>query len=319
MQPIIGCQVDITYLAAQPGERAKAPAPLVLLAQNEVGYENLMKLNSCLYIDNDGQLPQVSLDDLDTLNAGLICLSGGPEGAIGKLLQGGQRPAAEALMDRLHGAFGDRLYVELQRHPENGGLPEAERLTERGFVEMAYAKSLPLVATNDVYFPKSSMYEAHDALICIADGAYVDQQDPRRKLTAQHYFKSQEEMVTLFADLPEAIENTIEIAKRCAFQAYRRDPILPKFADDEVAELRRIANEGLQKRLGGHPAFGHVGRISRTARFRAGYYRGHGLSGLLSDRCRLYPMGQGQWHSRWPWAWFRCGVARGLCADSHGS
>ena len=249
VQPIIGCQVDITYLAAQPGERAKAPAPLVLLAQNEVGYENLMKLNSCLYIDNDGQLPQVSLDDLDTLNAGLICLSGGPEGAIGKLLQGGQRPAAEALMDRLHGAFGDRLYVELQRHPENGGLPEAERLTERGFVEMAYAKSLPLVATNDVYFPKSSMYEAHDALICIADGAYVDQQDPRRKLTAQHYFKSQEEMVTLFADLPEAIKNTIEIAKRCAFQAYRRDPILPKFADDEVAELRRIANEGLQKRL----------------------------------------------------------------------
>lgn len=93
------------------------------------------------------------------------------------------------------------------------------------------------------------MYEAHDALICIAEGAYVDQQEPRRKLTAQHYFKSPQEMITLFADLPEAIENTVEIAQRCAFMAYRRDPILPKFADNEVEELRRQANEGLEKRL----------------------------------------------------------------------
>ena len=91
---------------------------------------------------------------------------------------------------------------------------------------------LPLVATNDVYFPKTEMYEAHDALICIAEGAYVDQNDPRRRLTPQHYFKTPQEMATLFADLPEAIENTVEIAKRCAFMAYRRDPILPRFADD---------------------------------------------------------------------------------------
>lgn len=76
---------------------------------------------------------------------------------------------------------------------------------------------LPLVATNDVYFPNTQMYEAHDAMICIAEGAYVDQAEPRRRLTAQHYFKSQEEMVALFADLPEALENTVEIAKRCAF------------------------------------------------------------------------------------------------------
>jgi len=121
--------------------------------------------------------------------------------------------------------------------------------TERGFVEMAYALDLPLVATNDVYFPNAEMYDAHDALICIADGAYVDQQQDRRRLTPQHYFKSPDEMAQLFADLPEAVENTIEIAKRCAFKAYKRDPILPKFANDEVEELRRQANEGLQKRL----------------------------------------------------------------------
>ncbi|RLK08237.1 DNA polymerase III subunit alpha [Ruegeria conchae] len=249
IQPIMGCQVDLTYVQAQPGEKPKAPAPLLLLAQSEVGYENLMKLSSCLYVDKGGQLPQVTLDELSKHSDGLICLTGGPDGPVGMSLQQGQRPAAEALMDRLAAMFPDRLYVELQRHPGEDGQPEAERLTERGHVEMAYAKNLPLVATNDVYFPTTDMYEAHDALICIAEGAYVDQQEGRRRLTAQHYFKSQQEMATLFADLPEAIENTIEIAKRCAFMAYRRDPILPKFADDEVAELRRIANEGLQKRL----------------------------------------------------------------------
>ncbi|WP_226688789.1 DNA polymerase III subunit alpha [Ruegeria arenilitoris] len=249
VQPIMGCQVDLTYVQAQPGEKPKNPAPLVLLAQSEVGYENLMKLSSCLYVDKGGQLPQVTLEELAQHSDGLICLTGGPDGPVGMLLQQGQRPAAEALVDRLAGMFPDRLYIELQRHPGEGGQPEAEHLTERGHVEMAYAKNLPLVATNDVFFPTSDMYEAHDALICISEGAYVDQQDGRRRLTAQHYFKSQQEMVTLFADLPEAIENTVEIAKRCAFMAYRRDPILPKFADDEVAELRRIANEGLQKRL----------------------------------------------------------------------
>ncbi|MEP5154445.1 DNA polymerase III subunit alpha [Planktotalea sp.] len=281
IQPIVGCQVDLAYLTPQPGEREKPPAPVVLLAQTEQGYEHLMKLNSCLYVDKGGQLPQVTMDELEALSAGLICLSGGPEGAIGKLLQGGQRPAAEALMDRLHSAFGDRLYVELQRHPEDGGLPEAERLTERGFVEIAYAKNIPLVATNDAYFPKSSMYEAHDALICISEGAYVDQQDPRRKLTAQHYFKSQQEMVTLFADLPEAIENTIEIAKRCAFQTYRRDPILPKFADDEVAELRRIANEGLQKRLAVIPHAVTVEEYQERLDFELGIIEGMGFPGYF--------------------------------------
>ena len=137
----------------------------------------------------------------------------------------------------------------MQRHPDGAGLPEAEKLSERGFIEMAYAKDLPLVATNDVYFPKIGLYEAHDALICISEGAYVDQQEPRRRLTPQHYFKSPQEMIALFADLPEAIENTVEIAKRCGFKTYKRDPILPKFADDEIVELRRQANEGLQNRL----------------------------------------------------------------------
>jgi len=281
VQPIIGCQVDLTYLTAIPGERAKVPAPVVLLAQTEAGYENLMKLSSCLYVYKGDQLPQVTLDELRERSEGLICLTGGPMGPVGVLLQAGQNPAAEDLVDQLHTIFADRLYMELQRHPGEGGQPLAERQTEQGFVEMAYAKDIPLVATNDVYFPKSDMYEAHDALICIAEGAYVDQQEDRRRLTAQHYFKSQEEMVTLFADLPEAVDNTVEIAKRCAFMTYRRDPILPIFAEDEVSELRRIANEGLQKRLAVIPHAVSVEEYQARLDFELGIIEGMGFPGYF--------------------------------------
>lgn len=282
IQPIIGCQVDLAYLPADPGGKLRDPAPLVLLAQSETGYENLMKLNSCLYIDKAGQLPQVTLEELERHAGGLICLTGGPGGPVGMLLQTGQRPAAEALMDRLARAFPSRLYVELQRHPgEDGAPPEAERLTERGLIEMAYAKELPLVATNDVYFPKTEMYEAHDALICIAEGAYVDQQDPRRKLTPQHYFKTPQEMSVLFADLPEAIENTVEIARRCAFMAYRRDPILPKFADNEIEELRRQSKQGLADRLAVIPHAASVAEYEERLEFELGIIEGMGFPGYF--------------------------------------
>ncbi|MET4103026.1 DNA polymerase-3 subunit alpha [Roseovarius sp. MBR-78] len=281
VQPIMGCQVDLAYQEAAPGERAKPPAPVVLLAQNEAGYGNLMKLNSCLYLRGDGSLPHVTAEELATHAEGVICLTGGPDGPVGRLLQGGQRPAAEALVTRLKAAFGDRLYVELQRHPGEGGAPEPERLTERGHVEIAYAMGLPLVATNDVYFPKPEMYEAHDALLCVADGAYVDQNAPRRRLTPQHYFKSQDEMAALFADLPEALENTVEIARRCAFGAYKRDPILPRFADDEVDELRRQAREGLAARLSVIPHAAPVEEYEKRLEFELGIIEGMGFPGYF--------------------------------------
>jgi len=281
IQPIMGCQVDLDYLETQPGERAKPPAPLVLLAQNERGYENLMKLNSCLYLRGDGQLPHVTVEELDAHAEGVICLTGGPDGPVGRLLRSAQRPAAEALMRRLLAAFGDRLYVELQRHPGEDGAPEAERLTERGFVEMAYEMGIPLVATNDVYFPDAGMYEAHDALLCVAEGSYVDQAEPRRRLTAQHYFKTPQEMATLFADLPEALDNTVEIARRCAFGAYRRDPILPRFADDEVDELRRQAKEGLEARLAVIPHATSVEEYHKRLEFELGIIEGMGFPGYF--------------------------------------
>ena len=282
IQPILGCQVDLAYRETPPGAKPFDPAPLVLLAQDEAGYGNLMKLNSCLYLGKGGQRPQVTLDELEAHAGGLICLSGGPLGPVGQLLQLGQRGEAEALVQRLHGAFGDRLYIELQRHPrEDGSKPEAERLTERGHVEIAYAMGLPLVATNDVYFPNSEMYEAHDALICIAEGAYVDQQAPRRRLTPQHYFKTPQEMAVLFADLPEALENTVEIARRCAYMAHRRDPILPRFADDEVEELRRQAKQGLAERLAVIPHATSVEEYEKRLEFELGIIEGMGFPGYF--------------------------------------
>ncbi|MBP9184213.1 MAG: DNA polymerase III subunit alpha [Fuscovulum sp.] len=250
IQPIVGCQLSLLHDPAGPGERPRPPAPVVLLAQSEQGYLNLMKLNSCLYLRKDGQLPHVTADDLAQHAEGLICLTGGPDGPLGRLLRQGQLPKARVLLERLSALYPGRLYVELQRHPtDTGTLPEPEAATERGHVELAYEMGLPLVATNDVYFPKPEMYEAHDALLCIAEGAYVDQNEPRRRLTPQHGFKTEAEMAALFADLPEALANTVEIARRCAFMASKRKPILPRFADDEVEELRRQAWEGLRARL----------------------------------------------------------------------
>ena len=271
IQPIIGCQVDVHYDESQTAQTGRMqllrPAPLVLLAQDERGYENLMLLNSCLYLRGDGQPVHVTLQDLATHSEGVICLTGGPDGPLGRLLGTGQLPAAEGLLRALKDSFGNRLYVELQRHRAENGVSEAEQMTERGHLELAYALGIPLVATNDVYFPDTKMYEAHDALLCIADGAYVDQQEARRRLTAQHYFKTQQEMIALFADLPEAIENTTEIAKRCAFMAYRRDPILPKFADNEVEELRRQAQDGLVARLAVIPHAANVDVYEKRLEF----------------------------------------------------
>lgn len=281
IQPIMGCQVDLAYVDVAPGERSAPPAPIVLLAQNEQGYEHLMKLNSCLYLRGDGELPHVTRTDLAEHSAGLICLTGGPDGPVGRHLRAGHRDAAEALMRQLAEIYGDRLYVELQRHPGEDGSPEAERLSERGHVEMAYAMELPLVATNDVYFPDPKMYEAHDAMLCVAEGTYVDQAAPRRRLTPQHNFKTPKEMATLFADLPEAIENTVEIAKRCSFGAYRRDPILPRFADNEVVELRRQAKEGLEARLAVIPHATSVEDYEKRLEFELGIIEGMGFPGYF--------------------------------------
>jgi DNA polymerase-3 subunit alpha len=250
IQPIIGCTLPILLDGGEePGRgplRREPSGTLALLAKDEQGYLNLMKLSSRAFLGPEpGEPPYVPLALLAEFQAGLICLTGGPDGVINRLLEAGQRPAAEELLRSLKQVFGDRLYVELQRH----GQPR-ERQTEPALIDLAYAHALPLVATNEPHFVAAADYEAHDALICIANGAYVVQAD-RRRLTPEHRFKTQGEMVALFADIPEAIENTVEIARRCAVRPRTRDPILPKFSAgvSEADELRRQAEEGLAQRL----------------------------------------------------------------------
>ncbi len=250
VQPIVGCALCIRVDAA--GETrslaaAETPLALTILVQNDAGYRNLIKLVSRAYLETEaGDDPHVSLDDLAAHGDGLICLSGGPEGPLDRALSEGQIDAGRSLLEILQRIFPDRLYIELQRH----GL-ESEARIEADLIDLAYALDLPLVATNQVYFASPDMQEAHDALICIAAGTVIGDPD-RRRLTAEHYFKSAAEMRALFADLPEALDNTLVIAKRCAYRVRMQDPILPNYssdAADEPAELKRMATEGLAERI----------------------------------------------------------------------
>ncbi|HTP77051.1 MAG TPA: DNA polymerase III subunit alpha [Rhizomicrobium sp.] len=254
VQPIVGSLLSVELEQAAPaatiGMRRKPPS-IALLVQNDTGYRNLSKLLSAAFLKAEpGEWPHVKPAMLEDHADGLIVLTGGPGGPINRLLIDGQPEAARAAIDRLHALFGDRLYIELQRH----GLAE-ERAVEDQLVDMAYARNLPLVATNDVHFGKEDMYEAHDALLCIADSTFVSQPD-RRRLTREHRFKSGAEMAAQFADLPEAIENTVEIARRCAFRPKKRDPILPQFIPESgrspEEELRALAGSGLAARLAKH-------------------------------------------------------------------
>lgn len=254
IQPIIGCTLPI-LLDDKPEEPGRVLAKrepsgmLVFLAKDEHGYENLMKLASRAFMEPAaGDFPHVTMERVAELSDGLICLTGGPDGVANKLITATQTGAAETHLKQLKNIFGDRLYVELQRHGT-----DPERVAEPVLIDFAYALELPLVATNEPYFAKEEEFEAHDALICIAEGAYVSQ-GQRRRLTPEHRFKSQDEMVALFADLPEAIDNTIEIARRCAYRPRTRKPILPKFSAEvsEADELRAQAEAGLAARLAAH-------------------------------------------------------------------
>ncbi len=261
VQPIIGTTLAVDFgLDEQTGRGVrKAPVPsLVLIAADETGYENLMALVSRAWLaGEDGDEAGLAIEDLDGRTDGLIVLTGGPEGPVDRQLAQRNGDAARAALSRLADLFDDRLYVELQRH----GTDE-ERRVEPDLVDLAYDFRLPLVATNQPFFAERADFEAHDALICIAEGRMVADTE-RRQLTPEHYLKSRDEMVDLFKDLPEALDATIEIARRCCYRPTTRRPILPSFvvegadapepsadsAAGEAAELRRQAEEGLETRL----------------------------------------------------------------------
>ena len=252
IQPIIGTQIDV----AREGEAARKSNGkgevtrhdrLVLLVQNETGYENVMEIESEAFLTTEHGDTHTTLEKLAERADGLLCLAGGPDGPLGRLIADGQGPAAEAMCKRLSDMFPGRFYIEIQRHGT-----AVERQTEAGLLKLAYDHNIPLVATNDAYFATADMYEAHDALLCIAGGTYVAERE-RRRLTEHHHFKSAAEMRQLFADLPEAVDNTVVIARRCAYMPSERAPILPPFeiegASNEEEALRLMAREGLEARL----------------------------------------------------------------------
>ena len=251
IQPIIGCQLSLGGEENGPGQAAARVSSrsdnFLLLVQNREGYLNLLKLLSFAYLKTDAAAPRVSLDILENHGEGLIALTGGPAGPVGGLLAEGQEEAAEAVLLRLRGIYPGRLYVELMRHGA-----EVEKRVEPMLLALAYKHDLPLVATNEAFFSVADMFEAHDALICIAEKAYISQTD-RRKLTPEHYLKTAAEMRALFADLPEAVDNTLIIARRCAFMVEPTKPILPPYHCNtglgEKEELYAQAEKGLEARL----------------------------------------------------------------------
>jgi DNA polymerase-3 subunit alpha len=255
VQPIVGCALAVDFGDTDHGARnGNTPAPrerIVLLAAREASYRSLMRLSSRAFLDTpSNEPPRLKLEWLEGETDGIIALTGGPGGPLDSAIAAGQSNLATTRLDALHRLFGDRLYVELQRHGTAN-----ERMTEPVLIDLAYDKDIPLVATNEPYFASAADCEAHDALICIAEGRLLAETH-RRQLTAEHRFKSRAEMGELFADLPEALANTVEIAERCAFRPHTHQPILPRFsvgeggsAVDEATELRKQAEAGLARRL----------------------------------------------------------------------
>ena len=268
IQPLVGVTLSIDFDDGEKDELRRAERPagfgrdgyVALIAATEVGYANLMKLVSAAHLGvSDGEPPHAKFAALCELAQGLIVLTGGPDGPIDTALTQDRQQLAKERLTKLKGVFGDRLYVEIQRHGTR-----TEKANEPHLLQLAYDLEVPIVATNQAYFATPDDYEAHDALICIAAGSYVVE-DNRRRLTREHYFKSREEMIQTFADLPEALANSVEIAQRCHYRPLGRKPILPRFVaslegkteqellDEEAAELKRQAEEGLDRRLAAHP------------------------------------------------------------------
>jgi DNA polymerase-3 subunit alpha len=242
VQPIVGAMLAV----ARPDGRGEIDW-LALYAQDMVGYDNLCALVSAAHLDRPlEQAPHVTLEALAGRSDGLIALTAAGEGALVRLLAGEQQAAAEAYADRLEALFASRLYVELARR----GLAEEER-AESALIDLAYARDLPLVATNPACFAEPDFHAAHDVMLCIASSSYVESEERTRSL-ADAWIKPADEMRRLFEDVPEAIANTLVVAQRCAVAAPGRKPILPSLAGDREGEallLRRDAEAGLVARL----------------------------------------------------------------------
>ena len=268
VQPIIGALVAVER--PMPANASRSPLArlvadwLVLLVQDKTGYDNLIGLVSDAHLASDtADTPHLTLAGMAGRTDGLIALTAGPEGALARLIA--EEQDANAYADALVDLFPGRLYVEISRSGDG-----IEAASEAGLLSLAYARDLPLVATNPVRFANASVHPAHDVLLCIADGAYVDTEE-RRRSNPEHWLKTAATMVARFADLPEATANTLVVARRCAYKAPSREPILPSLAGDpaaEAAQLGELAAAGLDARLTG---LGIAGEAATVYRDRLAY------------------------------------------------
>src|SRR5512139_2227059 len=261
VQPIIGTMLAVS----RPGTPEGKPPLLdwlALYAQDEEGYDNLCALVSAAHLDRPVvEEAHVALDMLEGRSAGLIALTAGGEGALARMIAEQQVEAAAAYLDRLEALFPGRLYIELARRGD-----AVEEQAEEALIDLAYARGLPLVATNPACYVDPAFHQAHDAMLCIAQSSQVERDD-RRKSSPDAWLKPPAEMRRLFEDLPEAIENTAVIAQRCAVGAPKRKPILPSVAGDlegEAAQLRKDARAGLEARLA---AYGDLDEAQRQTYF----------------------------------------------------
>ncbi len=243
VQPIIGTMLAVR----RPGIDQLVIDWLALYAQDERGYDNLCALVSAAHLErpvhDDAHVP---LSKVEGRTDGLIALTAGGEGALARLFAEQQVSAAESYADSLQAYFPGRLYVELCRRGNS-----VEEQAEAALIDLAYARDLPLVATNPACFAEPEFHPAHDAMLCIASSSYIDTAE-RPRSSPDLWLKPASEMQRLFEDVPEALANTLVVAQRCAVSAPYRKPILPSLAGDRDGEaemLRRDAREGLERRL----------------------------------------------------------------------
>ena len=244
VKPILGAEVMV-----EPEVAGGAPARMLLLVQSRVGYLNLSELLARAWTRNVVKnLALCTWEWLQELNEGLICLSGAQAGPVGQALLRGDDAAAADLALRLAGIYPHRFYLELQR----AGRPEDE-IQVGAAVQLAARLSLPVVATHPIQFLTADDYEAHEARVCISEGEILGNARRVRKFTRDQHFKSMAEMQALFADVPSAIANTVEIARRCSLTLVLGKPRLPDFPTPNgmpIEEYFRFASfEGLEERL----------------------------------------------------------------------
>ncbi len=244
IKPIIGSDIWL-----RPAVESEQPSRMTLLCMNNEGYLNLTQLVSRAYLDGQhGGIPMIEVDWLREHNGGIIALSGGREGDVGRALLAGNQMLAEELLRAWQHIFPDRFYLELHRTGREG---EEEYL--HAAVNLAAITQAPVVATNDVRFLKQDEFNSHEVRVCIHDGRTLD--DPRRNklYSDQQYLRSEEEMCELFADIPEALENTVEIARRCTLEVRLGESFLPNYPIPEGDTIEsyfiRVSREGLETRL----------------------------------------------------------------------